>query len=473
MQGLDWDTSNGYAVLQSGIAAEGNASYHLAHFKPTTQLLILPGNYYVTGTPAVLNFYSRLGAATAQQVARVQVSTNKGRTWNDVYTQTGAGQPGETAFVQRSVSLDSLAGKTFQVRFAYTVGSGSYYNQTYSGVGWYVDDIGMSGVSEATLGETSEIVKGDRFSASELGADVGLQARSVLFDAYPLEWGPVLLDAGAAPGARGRLSNLSVRSRAGTGDQALIAGFVVTGGAKPVLVRGIGPTLEKFGVSGALKDPELQLFASGTSAAIGVNDNWGSASNVSEVVAKSQSLYAFGLDNGSKDAVMLTSLGQGGYTARIAGVGESTGIALAEVYDADPVLASRLVNVSARTQVGSGENVLVIGFVVSGGVSQKVLIRAVGPTLSGYGVTDALANPQLVVYSAKNGVSKEVARNDDWGGATDLATSANKVGAFSLPVDSKDAVLLLTLAPGTYTAQVSGVGGTSGVALAEVYEVND
>lgn len=473
MQGLESYATSGYNVVQTGIAVSGSASYHLAHPQPVTQYLLLPGYYYVSASPAALQFYSRLGSATTNQVARVQVSTDRGRTWTDLRAQAGTGQPGETSFVQRTLALESLAGRTFQLRFAYTLGSGPYFNQTFTGMGWYLDDIRLSGVSAVTFGTTSEVVPGNTFSAPNLPEGTGLQARAVMFDRYPLEWGPILADAGASPGARGRLANLSVRSLAGTGDQTLIAGFVVAGGAKPVLVRGIGPTLGGFGVSGVLPDPELRLVASANGAVVASNDNWGGAANAALVVAKSTELGAFELAADSRDAALLTNVAEGVYTAQVADVADGTGVALAEVYDADTALTSRLVNLSARTQVGTGDNVLVIGFVVTGGASQQVLIRGIGPTLADFGVRGALENPQLVVYGRKNGESKEIARNDDWGGAADLATAAGKVFAFPLAAASKDAVLLLNLAPGAYTAQVSGVGGTTGVALAEVYEVRD
>lgn len=473
MQGLDASTSVGYNVVQTGIAVTGAASYHLAHLQPVTQYLQLPGYYYVTASPATLQFHSRLGAATSNQVARVQVSTDKGRTWIDLRAQAGTGQPGETAFVQRTLPLDTLAGRTFQMRFAYTLGTGPYFNQTFNGMGWYLDDIRLSGVSSVTFGSTSDVVKGETFAAPGLPEGTGLQARSLLFERYPLDWGPILPDAGASPGARGRLANLSVRSQAGTGDQTLIAGFVVAGGGKPVLVRGVGPTLATFGVTGAMQDPELRLVASSNGAVVAGNDNWWAALNATQIVAKAKELWAFDLAAESRDAALLTSVAEGVYTAQVSDVTDGTGIALAEVYDADTALTSRLVNLSARTNVGTGDNLLVIGFVVTGGASQKVLIRGVGPSLAQFGVGGVLQNPQLVVFSGKNGSSKEIARNDDWGGAADLADAAAKVFAFALPPASKDAVLLLTLPPGTYTAQVSGVGGTSGVALAEVYEVND
>ena len=144
-------------------------------------------------------------------------------------------------------------------------------------------------------------------------------------------------------------------------------------------------------------------------------------------------------------------------------------MALAEIYDAAAAgSAAQLLNVSTRGNVGAGAAALIGGFVVAGNTPQRVLVRAIGLTLQSFGVQGALADPRLTVYRD----STIVAENDNWGGADTAAVLAAQlaVGAFPLPAGSKDAVLLLTLAPGAYTAQVSGVGAGEGVALVEIYQ---
>ena len=146
------------------------------------------------------------------------------------------------------------------------------------------------------------------------------------------------------------------------------------------------------------------------------------------------------------------------------------GVALAEIYDAAAAGSSaRLLNVSSRGVVGAGADALIGGFVVAGNTPQRVLVRAVGPALQGFGVQGALADPRLSVYRG----STVVAENDNWGGAdvAALVAAQQAVGAFPLPAGSKDAVLYLTLAPGAYTAQVTGVGAGTGVALVEIYQI--
>ncbi|HNC23579.1 MAG TPA: hypothetical protein PLU52_05170 [Opitutaceae bacterium] len=279
----------------------------------------------------------------------------------------------------------------------------------------------------------------------------------------------------------GRLLNLSVRTNAGTGAETLIVGVVVggtgTAGTKATLIRAVGPRLGDYGVTGVLADPRMEFIDQGGTV-LATNDDWGGDAQVAAVGA---SVGAFPLGSStSKDAALYNpAVASGPYSVKILGAGGSTGIALAEIYDATPsgsfaAATPRLINVSARTGAGTGSATLIAGFVVGGSTARTVLIRGVGPRLADYGVPGALADPQLQLYRAVGSDSVLVAANDDWGAATNaavVATTAAQVGAFALNAGSKDAVLLLTLPPGVYSAQVSGVNGVAGIALVEVYEV--
>jgi hypothetical protein len=168
----------------------------------------------------------------------------------------------------------------------------------------------------------------------------------------------------------------------------------------------------------------------------------------------------------------MTSLSSGNYGAQVGGKAGSAGVALIEAYDAaSSSKAASLINVSARTKVGTGGSVLIGGFVIRGTASKQLLIRAVGPTLAAYGVTGVLADPLLTLY--RDGASTPLQQNDNWitANAGSIGLAAAQVGAFSLPPNSLDSAMLVTLEPGAYTAQVGGVGGTTGIALLEVYEV--
>lgn len=268
--------------------------------------------------------------------------------------------------------------------------------------------------------------------------------------------------------ASSRLANLSVRAVAGSGSNTLIVGFVIAGGSnKSLLVRGIGPTLSAFGVTGALDDPVLSLYSG--SRLFDSNDDWGMAANATQIAPVSARWGAFALTAASRDAVVFSALGMGAFTAHVSGKGTASGIALMELYDADQGNASRLVNFSARTNVGTGANAPIVGFVTAGNATKQVLIRAIGPTLMGFGVTGVIPDPQLVLY--RQGSATPLQQNDNWGGTTVLKSVFGATGAFALGDSSRDAALLVTLEPGAFTAQISGVNNTTGVALIEVYEV--
>jgi hypothetical protein len=272
--------------------------------------------------------------------------------------------------------------------------------------------------------------------------------------------------------APGRLTNLSIRTNAGTGAQTLIVGVTIggagTSGRKPLLVRGVGPSLAAFGLSEVLEDPILTLFAGPVQT--DANDNWAGSNEVANLAAQ---VGAFPLmATTSRDSALVSTPLAGGYTIQIAGLGGTTGLALAEIYDATPAASfstgtPRLTNVSARTRVGTGSDILIAGFTVGGSASQRVLIRAVGPTLAQFGVGGVLTDPKLELFSGVRLLDS----NDNWGGGVTIAAAAGSVGAFGFDVASKDSALLVTLPPGGYTAQVSGVGETMGVALIEIYEV--
>jgi hypothetical protein len=154
----------------------------------------------------------------------------------------------------------------------------------------------------------------------------------------------------------------------------------------------------------------------------------------------------------------------------IAGSATGTGVALAEIYDADTGTPSaQLVNISTRAFVGTGSNVLIAGFVIEGSTSQTVLIRAARPTLTPFGVPNLLADPQLQLF---DGNMNLVASSLGWGGNPLITNAAAAVGAFSWSNPSgSDAAILITLPPGSYTVEVGGRSGDTGVALIEVYAV--
>ena len=261
-----------------------------------------------------------------------------------------------------------------------------------------------------------------------------------------------------------------MRTRAGSGARTLTAGFTLAGvGSRPVLLRGIGPGLAAFGVTGTLADPALELYAAGRPEA--ANDDWGAGGGGPGLAAAFARAGAFALDPAARDAALLRSLAAGNYTVQVtAPAGAAEGVALVELYEdpAGAANASRLVNLSARAQVGSGEGILIAGFTLSGNVPRRVLVRGIGPALAGFGVTGALANPVLTLFRG----ATRVRENDDWGGDPALGAAFAAAGAFPLgDAAGRDAAFVTVLAPGSYTVQVAGSGGGTGVALVELYEL--
>ena len=269
-----------------------------------------------------------------------------------------------------------------------------------------------------------------------------------------------------------RLINISTRGATGDNDKLIIAGFVISGPApKSVLIRAIGPGLTGLGVTGAMADPVLTLFRG--NQVIFANDDWGSSADPALLAAEATRLGATALAVGGKDAALLVTLDPGVYTAHITRANSTpNGVALIELYDASVDAGTEtpeLVNISSRGEVRTGEGILISGFVVTGNFPKQVLIRGVGPTLANQGLSGVLENPMLRIWKG----STEIASNDDWStnNAVAIDAAALQVGAFPLTHSSKDAAVLLTLAPGIYTAQVSGLNGTTGIALVEVYDV--
>lgn len=277
--------------------------------------------------------------------------------------------------------------------------------------------------------------------------------------------------SGTPAGSASRLVNISSRAFVGIGANLEIAGFVVSGpsgSTEQVLIRGDGPTLAQYGVGGVLARPVLTLYDSSGNQ-LATNTGWATSPDAAAIASAATQTGAFAFPAGSADSAILVSLSPGAYTAEIVGASGATGVALAEVYEVAGGNAD-LIDISTRAFVGTGSSVEIGGFVVRGTKPEKVLVRAVGPTLSQYGVAGPLAQPSLSVVDSSGNT---VAANTGWSNNADAATIAAEsaaAGAFPLPSGSADCALLLTLPPGAYTAVVSGANGASGVALVEVYQ---
>ena len=229
------------------------------------------------------------------------------------------------------------------------------------------------------------------------------------------------------------LSNLAVRSTLDAAGGALTVGFVIDGNApRRLLVRAIGPGLAQFGVAGVVSDPRLIVRRETT--VVAENDNWTTAD--AAVMAR---VGAFAFPGGSRDAALVASLRSGDHSAPVLAADSGSGVALVEVYDTAPGTGPAIVNASTRAFVGTGDNVLIPGFVVGGTGTMRLLIRAVGPALAGFGVAGALADPTITLY--RDG--RALWTNDNWSSsdqATEIANTSSAVGAFPLTAGSRKAL---------------------------------
>jgi hypothetical protein len=309
----------------------------------------------------------------------------------------------------------------------------------------------LSNVGYTTEGTYTAVVKNSAGSVTSSGASLTIVQETVA------ALTTLLTDVYREPG---RLGQISARAIPGSGTQALTLTAKITNASKNILMRSVGPGLSPYTNSATLFDPKLSVYTNGTLVAS--NDNWGGTWSLTTTFSR---LGAFPLTSTSRDAALLKSLGA--TTHQTITNGDNTGIAMAEIYDADSLHppAGRISRLFAQSKVRTGEGVMVVGFTVIGDTSLKVLVRAIGPSLSG--LTGRLADPQMSLYKG----TTLLQRNDNWGGSSTLASVFGTVGATSLSSSSKDSAIYLTLAPGAYTAVVSGVNSTSGVARAEIYAV--
>ena len=244
-----------------------------------------------------------------------------------------------------------------------------------------------------------------------------------------------------------------------TGDNIGIGGFIITGTApKHLIVRAIGPSLTEFGVTNPLADPVLQIRGSPSFGTIS-NDNWRDSQ---EAQIKADGIPP----TNDREAAIDATLPPGAYTALVSGKGNTTGVAMVEIYDLDTAAASKLANLSTRAFAGSGGNLIIAGFILGNhGGQDRVVLRGLGPSLASFGVPNSIADPVLQLRDADGTL---IMSNDDW---QDNPTQSAQITAAGLaPSNSRESAIAATLSPGLYTVLLSGVNDTTGVGLVEVYD---
>ena len=272
-------------------------------------------------------------------------------------------------------------------------------------------------------------------------------------------WDPhrQLLALPVKPGAKPQFFNISTRFRIDATHKVGIGGFIVTGTTpKKVILRAIGPSLQAAGLENVLPDPVLSLHGDDEQP-IASNDNW------QDDPASAAELTAAGLDPWDDlESALVVTLPPGHYTAVITGNGAAFGTALVEIYEDDLPADSELANISTLGFVGTGNDVMIAGLVVGGPGAAKVVVRALGPSLAEFGVSNPIQDPTLQLHDANGSITS----NDDWG------TTSDAVPALFQPMDPRESAIQVTLTPGSYTAIVQGKNATSGVALVEAYNLD-
>jgi len=276
--------------------------------------------------------------------------------------------------------------------------------------------------------------------------------------------------------AEAQLGNISTRAFVQTDDNVMIGGFIVQGpGPKRVIIRAIGPELTQYGITNVLANPRLELH-NGSGALIGTNDDWqttiiGGIITGSQVTDIQNSGHA---PTVASESAIIANLQPGNYTAIVRGVNSTTGVALVEVYDLDPDANSNLGNVSTRSFVQTGDNVMIGGFIVQGAGTKRVIIRAIGPELTQHGIANPLSDPRLELHNATGAL---IASNDNWqttilGGIITSNQVSDIQNSGHAPTVASESAIIADLQAGNYTAIVRGVSNTTGVALVEVYDLD-
>jgi hypothetical protein len=353
-------------------------------------------------------------------------------------------------FVYRGSALPALVGK-------YVFGELSKNFSAPGGRLFFLDSLARNAVQEFQLGNDPRklglFVKGigeDAAGEIYVLADSGIGLAGTGGRVIKL----------VAPQPSPALLNVSTRLKVGSGENVLIGGFIVVGSTgKPVLLRGIGPSLSSDGqpIAGRLADPFIELH-DGSGAIVASNDDWVNSPDKQKII-----------DTGAeppndKESALLRTLNPGVYTAVLRSANQGTGIGLVELYDIAQSAPANAVNISTRGLVQTGNNVMIGGFIVGGSKSRTVIARAIGPSLQAANVSNPLADPKLELHNASGTI---IARNDNW-----RTTQQQQIRQTNLaPQNDRESAIVATLAPGPYTAVVSGANGGTGVALVEVYQL--
>ena len=261
------------------------------------------------------------------------------------------------------------------------------------------------------------------------------------------------------------MANVSTRLPVGAADNVLIQGFIVQGPAgstKKIIVRAIGPWLTQFGIADALPNPTLEIYDA-TNAIVATNDDWRNT-EVGGLITGDQSAEISGsglAPANNLESAIIADLAPGSYTAVVRGAGNTVGTGVVDAYDLSAESPARLVNVATRGLIQPGDKLMIAGFIVQN-APMKAVVRAIGPSLSGFGISNALPDTTLQLRDGNGAIVRE---NDDW-----QTAQKQELEAVALqPAHDLEAALIETIPPGQYTAQVRGKPESTGIGVVEVY----
>ena len=270
----------------------------------------------------------------------------------------------------------------------------------------------------------------------------------------------------------GLVANVSTRLPVGTDDNVLIEGFIVQGPAgstKKIIVRAIGPSLAPFGITDALANPTLEIHdANNANAIVATNDDW-RITQLGGLITADQSaeIAASGFAPGNDlESAIIADLAPGSYTAVVRGLGNTVGTGVVDAFDLSASSPARLANIATRGLIQPGDQLMIAGFIIQNG-SVRAVVRAIGPSLSAFGITNALADTTLQLRDGNGAI---VVENDDWKVRSDGSSQQAELEATGLqPTNDLEAAFVTTLQPGQYTAQVRGKPESTGIGVVQVY----
>jgi hypothetical protein len=465
----NWRDTQESEIQATGLAPTNNLeSAILLTLPPGNYTAVERGKNDVTGKGSLWLTYSTPGGGFSAALARGQAGVTSGPSIVNLGTTFIFSNTSQQALLRAlgpSLAGFGISGSLANPTLSFNDQSGNVFGNDEWQSGSSAGAVQSSGLAPSNPHE-SALVADFRFGyAGGVGASFGsAQLGIATFEIYTLPYSgsalnpaPAISTATAAP-APARFLNISTRLRVQAGENVGIGGFIITGSdMKKVIVRAIGPSLGAAGVAGSLQDPTLEL-RSGNGALIASNDNWRDTQQ-----AEIQGTTIPPTDD--RESAIVQTLSPGSYTAIVRGKGSAVGVALIETYDLNTSANSALANISTRGFVDTGDNTMIGGFILGGTTgSPRVVARAIGPSLSGAGISNFLPDPTLELHSSNGAL---IGFNDNWKDSQ----QSDLQGTGIPPTQDAESAIFTSLPATAYTVVMRGKNNTTGVGVVELYNL--